>query len=200
MPEGDRPACTSPKGAEGWGHRHGRRPLGGRFILDALGAGRPQTYEADRRACPHFGASAFRGALPLRGPAGGGGSPRLGVGARPPRGRMAEGLGRRPGASPWREKGLIGRCSATTGRARSPPSLPGTRGSDGGGSQALHRRKKADRRAPGNGQRAWHCTCQEKCWRVTEGYAGRRRRGLPATLRGFASPMRDTLGPRAPHV
>ncbi|MFN7609499.1 MAG: hypothetical protein ACK5QX_00970 [bacterium] len=37
-------------------------------------------------------------------------------------------------------------------------------------------------------------------WRVTEGSAGRRRRGLPATLRGFAGPMRDTLGPRATHI
>lgn len=34
-------------------------------------------------------------------------------------------------------------------------------------------------------------------WRVTEAPADRCRRGLPATLRGLASPMRDTTGLRA---
>jgi hypothetical protein len=97
-------------------------------------------------------------------------------------------------------------------QGESPPSLPISRGSDGGGPQARHRDEKAPRLGPlcplGQAVRAafiestnqkTECpdTCQGEWWRVTEGYAGRHRRGLSATLRGFASPMRDTPGPRA---
>lgn len=116
-------------------------------------------------------------------------------------GRMAEGLGRRPRASPWRCKALSGRGSATTGRAKARRHYRRQKVVTAAArtlTTAKEKREGAGRdreKLCPSGAGFFHgASVRREWWRVTEGDARPRTRGAPATLRG-ESPMRDNPRP-----